>query len=185
MVNKTRLALVSLILVLFALGLVYTTSRSPNADANHLPRPTGKALVDPGLLPTPDVWNFYSSERPEREDQLNIDDLHVGDILYEVYKDGETKVLIIRVPYMKDGHCVYDRIRWGDEGTPESWIINSMSCSDSGLTAYQNSLWNRYNYMRRADDKPLTKEEVQKLMKDLIPFPETIPPRRVLPQYVA
>lgn len=114
--------------------------------------------------------------RTTRPDQLNPEDIHAGDILYEVHKDSESMILVVKPPYMNGDDCKFDYV-WWENNRPKGSFIWSGYCSDAGMVEYSGPLygWNPTNYLKSSGESPLTQDEAQKAIENLKPEPTLKP----------
>lgn len=136
-------------------------------------KPDDEDSIHSRLMPTIiEMQAEHSPVRPVRPDQLDLEDIHTGDILFKVNKNYEHKILVVKSPYMVDGDCKYDYVIW-ENGAPFGKFIRSGYCSDAGLVEYTGTFygWNSSNYLKRTDENSLTPEQIEEAIKDMRPFP--------------
>lgn len=120
------------------------------------------------------IQNNLVEERVMHPDQLNLEDIRVGDILVLIHMDGgQEKVLILQVPYFENGTCKFTTVTWKD-GAPVDISIQGKSCADAGLVEYSVeglTGWNPTNHIIESGDSPLTPEQLEGVISNLIQKP--------------
>lgn len=102
------------------------------------------------------------AERVMHPNQLDIENIHAGDILIRVSRNSQQKILILKSPYLEDGDCKFDVIPWND-GAPASMFIENSFCNDFGLIEYSGKFgkWNTFNHIIRSEEPSLTPEQLE------------------------
>jgi hypothetical protein len=119
------------------------------------------------------------SERPIWPDQLDLEDIHEGDILFEVHENSQTRILILKSPYWENGYCKFDTVFWEDNA-PVGFFIHNDYCADAGLIEYSKDLlgWNPYNHLIPSGEESLTTEQLEEVISDLKQKPRFEKPLR-------
>lgn len=109
-------------------------------------------------------------ERVIHPNQLDLEDIHAGDILILIHEDGsQQKVLILKSPYFENGTCKFDTIVW-ENNAPKLDFVSWKSCADAGLVEYSVfglSGWNPTNYIIGSGDPSLTPEQLEEVISNL------------------
>lgn len=113
-------------------------------------------------------------ERVIHPNQLNLEDVFPGNIVIIVYRDGTlSKHLILTEPYWENGFCGFYTVMW-ENGVPKNDYIFQNSCADAGLIEYSVrglSGWNPTNHITESEDSPLTPEQLEGVISNLIQKP--------------
>ncbi len=121
-----------------------------------------------------------ASERPIWPGQLDLEDIHEGDILFKVHENSQTRILILKSPYWEDDDCKFDTVFWEDNA-PVGVSIHSTYCADAGLIEYSNKDlfgWNPYNHLIPSGEEPLTTEQLEEVISGLQQGPRFEKPLR-------
>ena len=117
-----------------------------------------------------ETYSSVSPTRIHRPEQLDPEDVKIGNILLEFGQHRSNKLLVVKPPYNVGSDCMFDYV-WWENGKPWGSFIWTGYCSDHGLVPYDNHMWNRHNYMTRSEEPPLRPQEVQEAIKDIRPDP--------------
>jgi len=121
-----------------------------------------------------EIQNVLAEERVMHPNQLNLEDVHMGDILILVHKNGALiKTLILTEPRWENGSCGFYIVAWKNNA-PEDDSIFWKTCADAGMIEYSIeglTGWNPTNHILPSGDPPLTPEQLEEVLFNLIEEP--------------
>ena len=120
-----------------------------------------------------EIQNVLAEERVMHPNQLNLEDIHTGDILILVNMDGQLEALILTEPRWENDSCGFYLVAWKNNA-PEDDSIFRKTCADAGLIEYpveELTGWHPTNHILPSGDPPLTPEQLEEVLFNLIEEP--------------
>lgn len=163
--------LVILLFVLVLLGAILMDVREPYPDLPDI-QPFRENFMSYEIREIDHDLSPSVPDRVYRPDQLDLDEISKGDILFSFDRVRSSTILILSEPYYLDGECMFDSVSWED-GKPSTEYIHTEYCSDDGLVEYTPpaSGWNQSNYLTPSGEASLTGAEVKNILTQLRPKP--------------
>lgn len=167
---NSRARLVFYVLVVTTLVSMVLAACSPGIKAEtsgSLPQTVWPTEPKSGFM----LGSGVTAIRPAWPNQVvSPDELVPGKFYFRNGDDYSYLILATSKAYLLDGKCRYDYVRW-DEDFPLSKFYYDGYCADTGLTAYDNGLWHRTNYLVPSDREPLTAEQFDAIRLFLVKAP--------------